>query len=117
VTIIDVHSFPRVALPYELHSDLDRPEICIGRNDIHTPPQLVDAALEAFSGFGNVDTNQPFIGTYVPLAHYGVDTRVRSVMLEVRRDLYMDEESGEPDDAAVHDLGAALARLVNTSSD
>lgn len=115
-TIIDVHSFPSVALPYELHSDLARPEICIGRDSTHTPPELEAAAIEAFSVFGRVGINMPFIGTYVPLAHYGVDHRVRSIMLEVRRDLYMDEASGEPDEDALRDLGAALARLIDAAS-
>lgn len=115
-TIIDVHSFPRVALPYELHSDLDRPPICIGRDSTHTPPHLEAAAVEAFSEFGTVGINTPFIGTYVPLAHYGADHRVRSIMLEVRRDLYMDEASGEPDEDALHGLGAALARLIDAAS-
>lgn len=104
-TIIDVHSFPSIALPYELHSDLARPEICIGRDTTHTPPELEAAAVEAFSGFGRVGINMPFIGTYVPLAHYGADHRVRSIMLEVRRDLYMDEMSGEPSEEALHALG------------
>ena len=116
-TIIDVHSFPSVALPYELHSDLDRPEICIGRDDTHTPQRLVDAAVEAFSGFGSVGINEPFIGTYVPLAHYGTDLRVRSIMLEVRRDLCMDESSGAPDEGALRALGAALARLVDSAAE
>lgn len=115
-TIIDVHSFPSVALPYELHSDLARPEICIGRDSTHTPPELEAAAVEAFSGFGRVGINMPFIGTYVPLAHYGEDHRVRSIMLEVRRDLYMDEMSGQPDDDALRHLGAALARLIDAAS-
>lgn len=115
-TIIDVHSFPRVALPYELHSDLDRPEICIGRDDTHTPTELVSAAVEAFSEFGRVGINEPFIGTYVPLVHYGADHRVRSIMLEVRRDLYMDEASGEPVDGALRDLGAALAHFIDAVS-
>jgi N-formylglutamate amidohydrolase len=116
-TIIDVHSFPSVALPYELHSDLDRPEICIGRDDTHTPPRLVDAAVEAFSGFGRVGINEPFIGTYVPLAHYGTDLRVRSIMLEVRRNLYMDESSGAPVEGALRALGAALARLIDCDTE
>lgn len=114
--IIDVHSFPRRALPYELHPDLARPEICIGTDSTHTPAELQAAAVEAFSGFGEVGINTPFIGTYVPLAHYGVDHRVRSIMLEVRRDLYMDEASGEPSDSALHSLGTALGRLIDAAS-
>ncbi len=115
-TIIDIHSFPSIALPYELHSDLDRPEICIGRDDTHTPQRLVESTVEAFSRFGRVGINEPFIGTYVPLAHYGTDLRVRSIMLEVRRDLYMDESSGAPVEGALRALGAALARLINSAT-
>jgi hypothetical protein len=49
----------------------------------------------------------------VPLC---ADPHVRSIMLEVRRDLYMDEVSGEPDDAALHGLGTTLARLIDAAS-
>ncbi len=37
----------------------------------------------------------PFDDSIVPTAFYGRDPRVSSVMIEVRRDLYMDEQSGE----------------------
>ncbi|NBB90740.1 MAG: hypothetical protein GVY23_05990 [Spirochaetes bacterium] len=39
--------------------------------------------------------NQPFSGSLVPGRFYGVDRRVTSIMIEVRRDLYMDERTGE----------------------
>lgn len=94
-TIIDVHSYPARALPYELHKYADRPGVCIGVDELHTPSGLVEAACSAFDGIpGGVGINSPFTGTYVPLRHYGRDLRVRSVMIEIRRDLYIDESSG-----------------------
>jgi len=53
----------------------------------------------------------------VPLAHKGTDLRIRSIMLEVRRDLYMDEPSGAPVEGALRALGAALARLVDSAAE
>lgn len=41
VLIVDVHSYPLEALPYELHADQARPELCIGTDRVHTPPALV----------------------------------------------------------------------------
>ena len=38
--------------------------------------------------------DRPFAGTMVPLPYLGNDRRVLSVMIELRRDLYMDEETG-----------------------
>jgi N-formylglutamate amidohydrolase len=38
--------------------------------------------------------DRPFAGTMVPLPYLGNDRRVLSVMIELRRDLYMDEEAG-----------------------
>ena len=94
--VIDGHSFPAEALPYEVDRTAERPEICIGTDDFHTPDNLVaelKVRLEAAGFITAIDT--PFSGAIVPLKHYRKDKRVVAVMLEVRRDMYMDEESGE----------------------
>ena len=85
VTVLDLHSFPREALPYEV-SDGARPSICLGVDEFHTPPELIDAARGAFSDF-DIAINTPFAGTYVPLKFYGSDARVHGLMIEVRRDV------------------------------
>ncbi|HEY5169053.1 MAG TPA: N-formylglutamate amidohydrolase, partial [Thermoleophilia bacterium] len=62
----------------------------------HTPPALREAALTAFSArFDVVEFDRPFSGTLVPGRYLGMDPRVRSIMVEVRRDLFMDEATGE----------------------
>lgn len=38
--IIDAHSFSSIPLPYELHSQNFRPEICIGTDSFHTPKEI-----------------------------------------------------------------------------
>jgi len=94
--IIDCHSFPSRPLPYEEDQSLDRPDICIGTDSFHTPYALtvhLVAALES-SGF-SVALNRPFAGALVPAGYYRADTRVRSIMIEINRRLYMDERTGE----------------------
>jgi N-formylglutamate deformylase len=44
-TILDVHSYPTVRLPYELH-DGPRPPLCVGTHPLHTPGWLVDLVGE-----------------------------------------------------------------------
>ncbi|MCW4386334.1 N-formylglutamate amidohydrolase [Salinibacterium sp. SYSU T00001] len=95
--ILDVHSYPQHPLPYELHSESRRPQLCIGFEPFHAPDALLDAVRSAFADLEQGD-NGPFAGSYVPLKHYRKDARVQSVMLEVRRDVYMDEESGSISD-------------------
>ena len=93
--IIDAHSFSSVPLPYELHSQDFRPDICIGADDFHTPEYLTEYFYHAFSHLGySVGINNPFCGTIVPLKYYGRDKNVKSVMLEINRSLYMDESDG-----------------------
>ena len=90
--ILDGHSFPLVPLPYEDERRLVRPEICIGTDVYHTPSSLRDAAVELFNGAGfTTAVNQPFAGAMVPIDFYRTDKRVVALMIEVRRDLYMDE--------------------------
>jgi N-formylglutamate amidohydrolase len=56
---------------------------------------LRDAAVRAFQQLGwSVAVDRPFAGALVPMRFYRKDLRVRAVRIEVRRDLYMDEDSG-----------------------
>ena len=84
--LLDVHSYPSRALPYELHAAGPRPAVCLGVDPVHTPPWLLDAARRAFSPLGPVAVDSPFRGTYVPLDRHGRDRRVSSIMVELRRD-------------------------------
>lgn len=94
--IIDCHSFPSKPLPYELDQSIDRPDICIGTDPFHTPKGLI-ALIRSFCEANGVTIaiNKPFAGTYVPLIYLGKDKRVSSIMIEVNRSSYMDEQTGD----------------------
>jgi N-formylglutamate deformylase len=105
--IIDVHSYPATALPYELHGDGPRPPVCLGVDDFHTPPALLSQAERAFAGFEQA-RNTPFAGAYVPLEYYRRDPAVTAVMIEIRRDQY----AGDP--AGLDRVVAALVTLAGS---
>jgi N-formylglutamate amidohydrolase len=113
--IIDVHSYPRARLPYELHGEGPRPPVCLGTDSFHTSPGLLDAARQAFGDVGRTELDSPFRGAYVPLEFYGTDPRVEALMVEIRRDTYMTEPGG-PAGPGLKRLAAALARLVDAVS-
>jgi len=93
--ILDCHSFPSRPLPYELDQNPFRPDVCLGTDSFHTPEQLTHDIQRFLSDKGlSSMINRPFSGTYVPLKFYGSDNRVMSIMIEVNRSLYMDEETG-----------------------
>lgn len=110
--IIDVHSYPTRAQPYELHSDEPRPQLDIGADSAHTSDALVDQVRTAFAHLES-GVNQSFHGTYVPLRFYHSDLRVQSVMLEIRRDTYMDEVTLELDAEGFSRLRSSLQVLVD----
>lgn len=90
--IIDGHSFYRTALPYELCRDEKRPDFCIGTSEFHTPHKLTEALAKYLEKSGySVKIDSPFAGTIVPMKYYEKDSRVKSVMIEVNRRLYMDK--------------------------
>jgi N-formylglutamate amidohydrolase len=106
--IVDCHSFPSRPLPYELEAAGDRdavlrrPCVCLGIDPVHTPPWLRRRAWilmhEMLDRWPHevprrVAFDRPFAGTIVPRPYQG-DVRFVSIMVELRRDLYMDEETG-----------------------
>lgn len=101
--IIDAHSFSSAALPYEQRSATenpeDRPDICLGYDPFHISLNLLRRSTDYFAGNGlTVAHNDPFAGSLVPIKHYHQDGRVQSLMVEINRKLYLDEQSGEKND-------------------
>ena len=94
--ILDCHSFPQHPLPYELDQAPVRPQICIGVDEFHTPERLTQSLTSLFSAEGlTVAINAPFAGSIVPMDYYQTEQQVQSVMIEVRRDIYMNESTGK----------------------
>lgn len=111
--ILDGHSFPQEPLPFELDKDLDRPDICIGTSDFHTPACLYDFIEDYMKRKGLVvRCNFPFAGTMIPMKYYLKDIRVISVMIEINRKLYMNEITGEKNTGfeAVRELISGLVQ-------
>jgi N-formylglutamate deformylase len=93
--IVDGHSFPARALPYE-DAALDRPDLCLGYDEEHASESLISALRQIANAAGwSVGRNTPFAGSYVPARYWKADPRVSSLMLEVNRGRYMDRETGE----------------------
>jgi N-formylglutamate amidohydrolase len=114
--IIDAHSFPSVALPYEVDQSSIRADFCIGTDAFHTAPELRKAFVEAFSTHGySVAVDTPFSGSMVPASKYLVDARVQSIMVEVNRRLYLDEDLGVANSDFVRiksHIGASISSAI-----
>jgi N-formylglutamate deformylase len=112
VTIIDLHSYSVEALPYELHKDDNRPAVCLGVDKFHTGWNLVIEASDALYELGTIEVNSPFKGSYVPLDFYVQDSRVQSIMLEIRKDTYgfgdPESEEFQVTVSGIRDLVSAL---------
>lgn len=106
--IIDGHSFSAEPLPYE--DSTVRPDFCIGTDPFHTPHELQALCVDFLISRGfRTETNIPFSGTIVPLAHLHRDKNVSSVMIEVNRRLYMTPDGKKTEKfAAVKHLLAAM---------
>jgi len=89
-TIVDCHSFPANPLKRDLDQRTPRPDFNIGTDPFHTPQDMVERAVAYFAHAGySLGVDWPYRGTLVPMTHYQRDSKVRSIMLEVSRDLYL----------------------------
>ena len=118
--ILDAHSFPTGVLPTQVDFSAP-PEIGIGTQPGHTSPALRALAEDFFRDHGFVvGVDVPFSGSMVPNRHFDQDFRVQSVMVEVRRDLYMDEVTSARHagfarvQAVLADFRSELARYAAT---
>jgi N-formylglutamate deformylase len=92
--IVDCHSFPNKPLPCHKDQSPITPDFCIGTDGYHTPADLVATAEQALSRMNfSVQIDRPFPGTLVPMKFYKRDQSVASIMIEVNRRLYMNEDT------------------------
>ncbi|MCX6889766.1 MAG: N-formylglutamate amidohydrolase [Verrucomicrobia bacterium] len=118
--ILDAHSFPTGQLPTQVGFSAPL-EIGIGTQPGHTSPELRALAEDFFRAHGfTVGVDIPFSGAIVPNRFFGKEPRVQSLMIEVRRDLYMDQGICERHDgfariqAVLTEFRAELARFATT---
>jgi N-formylglutamate amidohydrolase len=92
--VVDCHSFPSIPRSYEPDKNENRPDICIGVDEYHTPKELVDIVKRNFESAGySVEINSPFAGSIVPMKYSRTEQKVSSIMIEINRKLYMNEET------------------------
>jgi N-formylglutamate amidohydrolase len=118
--ILDAHSFPTGPLPTQVDFSAP-PEIGVGTQPGHTSPELRALAEDFFRAHGfTVGVDIPFSGAIVPNRFFGAEPRVQSLMVEVRRDLYMEESTGARHggfarmQAVLTEFRAELARFAAT---
>jgi N-formylglutamate amidohydrolase len=91
--VIDCHTFPDVPFAMDPDQKVPRPDVCIGTAGIHTPAWLVRAATKWCKSQGwSVRVDAPYSGSMVPLKHNSKDRRVLSLMIEINRARYMEEQ-------------------------
>jgi len=111
--IIDAHSFPAIPLPFEIFQDLKRPQICLGTDAYHTPEDLIEFIQNFFEEINlTTELNRPFPGCYVPAKFLHQDKRVKSIMIEINRELYMNEDTGEKN-SSFFEIKSNIHRLIN----
>lgn len=96
-----------------------RPDICLGDLDgTTTSPVFRDLAVEIFTRHGfEVALNKPFRGNELIRRHADPANGTHSLQIEVRRDLYLDEQTRVPHDGmqllqgCVAELAAAVRPL------
>jgi N-formylglutamate deformylase len=94
--IVDCHSYPSKPLIRDLDQTTARPDFNIGTDKYHTPQKLIDASIAYFEQKGfSIGVDWPYKGTIVPLVHYQKNKNVNSIMLEVNRELYLNEPSNK----------------------
>jgi len=90
-TVIDCHSFSNRRYWF-LDENLYLPDICIGFEDEHVDKELVSIIENEFKGY-DVKINIPYEGSLVPTNYWRKDKRVKSVMIEINKKLYLESDN------------------------
>ena len=88
--IVDCHSFPNETLNCAVNKSTFRPDFNIGTDSFHTPKKLITISKIEWEELGySLGVDEPYSGSIVPMMYYKKDHRVKSIMLEINRKLYL----------------------------
>ena len=91
--ILDLHSYSKISVPSnKINTAL--PDICIGYTPYHFNQSIFDTII-SFCKDNNYTyaINTPFSGSIVPLEYYLKNANIASFMIEIKKSVYMDEET------------------------
>lgn len=111
VLIIDCHSFTDEPFKSDIDKKSNRPDVCLGTDDFHTPNWLITQLKKGFENNGlNVEINSPYSGTIIPLKYFKKDKRVKGIMIEINRKLYI--KNGVVNDNDVNKLNEIISNIL-----
>ena len=90
-TVIDCHSFSNERYWF-LDKNLYLPDICIGFEEAHVDITLVEIIKHEFKEY-DIGINIPYSASLVPTNYWQKDTRVKSVMIEINKKLYLEADN------------------------
>jgi N-formylglutamate deformylase len=94
--ILDCHSYRDIPFNRDLIKTQPRPDFNIGTDSYHTSDALRQFSMDFFTSRGySILDNDPYAGSITPLKYYQKDKRVKSLMLEINRKLYMEQQGAE----------------------
>ncbi len=112
--LVDGHSMPSRGHSGHTDTGRNRADIVPGdRDGTSCAPALTDFVRAHFVRHGlSVRPNEPYKGGFITAHHGRPAERIHAIQIEMRRDLYMNEQTFVPDEAGVARLQAVLAELL-----
>jgi N-formylglutamate amidohydrolase len=109
--IIDCHSFTDEPFKTDMDKTNNRPDICLGVDEYHTPSWLITQLKNGFENHNlSVKINSPYSGTIIPLTYYKKDKRVKGIMIEINRKIYIN--NGVINDDEVKKLNDIISDIL-----
>lgn len=98
ISLIDLHSMPSTPTEYHLkvtpNQDKERPDFCVSDIEgISCSKEFIDGVCKELGTFSdNITQNKPYYGGHITRHIHATYKRINNIQIEIKRNIYMDEE-------------------------